>query len=68
MNPDPQNLKMGETVEDLDDPVSRENFRVVIIKPALVEATDLSDPSKARRQLYTYEESSGQWEHEELWP
>ena len=68
MNPDSQNLKMGDTVEDLDDPVSRKNFRVVIIKPDSVEATNLSDLSKARRQLYTYEEDSGQWKHEELWP
>ena len=68
MNPDPQNLKMGDMVEDLDDLVSRTNFRVVIIKPDSVEATNLSDPSKARRQLYTYEDGSGQWKHEELWP
>jgi hypothetical protein len=68
VNPDPQNLKMGETVEDLDDSVSRKNFRVVIIKPYSVEATNFSDLSKARRQLYTYDESSGQWKHEELWP
>lgn len=68
MNPDPQNLKMGDMVEDLDDPVSRNYFRVVIIKPDSVEATNLSDLSKARRYLYTYEESSGQWKHEELWP
>ncbi len=68
VNPDPQNLKMGDTVEDLDDPVSRKNFRVVIVKPDFVEATNLSDPSEARRQLYTYEEGSGQWKQEELWP
>jgi hypothetical protein len=59
---------MGDMVEDLDDLVSRTNFRVVIIKPDSVEATNLSDPSKARRQLYTYEDGSGQWKHEELWP
>jgi pyridoxamine 5'-phosphate oxidase len=68
VNPDPENLKMGDMVEDLDDPVSRKNFRVVIIKPGSVEATNLSDPFKARRQLYTYEEGSKQWKHEELWP
>jgi pyridoxamine 5'-phosphate oxidase len=68
VNPDPENLRMGDMVEDLDDPVSRKNFRVVIIKPDSVEATNLSDPSKARRQLYTYEEASGLWKHEELWP
>ena len=68
VNPDPQNLKMGDMVDDLDDSVSRKNFRVVIIKPLSVEATNLSDLYKARRQLYAYEESSGQWKHEELWP
>jgi hypothetical protein len=59
---------MGEKVDDLDDPVARKNFRVVIIKPDSVESLDLSDPSKARRQRYTYDESSGEWKHEETWP
>ncbi|KAI6876935.1 26S proteasome regulatory subunit [Hortaea werneckii] len=62
------NLKTGEKVTTLDDPVSRSNFRVVVIKPEEVESTDLSDPVKARRQRYTYEKSTGKWTHVETWP
>lgn len=64
----PDNLKLGEKVDDLNDPLARKNFRVVIIKPDSVESTDLSDPSKARRQRYSYDETSGEWKHEETWP
>ena len=54
----------------MDDEIARENFRVVVIRPDEVEATDLSDPSKARRQLYTYkvEDGVGRWTEETLWP
>ncbi|KAI7110064.1 hypothetical protein KC352_g36355 [Hortaea werneckii] len=62
------NLKTGEKVTTLDDPVSRSNFRVVVIKPEEVESTDLSDPAKARRQRYTYDKSTGKWSHVETWP
>lgn len=53
-------------MEDLNDPVARKNFRVIVIKPEEVEQLDLSDPAKARRQQYTYVD--GEWKHEELWP
>ncbi|TKA69498.1 hypothetical protein B0A55_07990 [Friedmanniomyces simplex] len=65
---DDRNLKLGEKVNTLDDPVARQNFRVVVIKPEMVESTDLSDPTKARRQQYRYDGSSGQWSHVETWP
>ena len=52
----------------LDDPVAIENFRIVVIKPEEVESLDLSDPAKARRQVYKYDQSSGKWSHEETWP
>lgn len=68
INPDPENLKLGENIDDLDDPIARKTFRVVIIKPDFVESVDLSDPSKARRQRYAYDDSSGEWTHEETWP
>ena len=76
MHPD-HDHKLGQSVTDLHDPVARENFRVVIIKPDEVEQTDISDPVKARRWKYTFvaaegpdDESKGQgkWESEELWP
>jgi pyridoxamine 5'-phosphate oxidase len=59
---------VGTKVEDLEDPVARANFRVVIIKPESMESVDLSDPTKARRQVYKFDESSGQWAHTECWP
>ena len=59
----------------LDDPIARDNYRVVIIKPDEVEQLDLSDPTKARRWLYRFvvdqaegEEAKGEWKIEELWP
>ena len=74
-------LKMGGDVihtrqlpskaEDLHDPVARKNFRLVVIVPDSVEQTDLSDPEKARRFRYTFDDSSranAGWRTEELWP
>ena len=66
--------KLGQKVTDLEDPIARENFRVVIIKPDEVEAVDLSDPATARRKLWSFvdKEANGQrvgeWKEEELWP
>lgn len=55
---------------DLHDPIARENFRVVIIKPNVVEQLDISDPAKGRRWNYTFVEKKeqGEWLTEELWP
>ncbi|MCJ1225638.1 hypothetical protein MMC12_002287 [Toensbergia leucococca] len=58
--------QLGQKVTDLEDPVARENFRVVIILPDEVEQCDISDPEKARRWRYKYVE--GDWTTEELWP
>jgi hypothetical protein len=55
-------------VEDLEDPTARENFRVVVIKPEVVESIDLKDPSTSRRHVYTFNESDGSWDHQECWP
>lgn len=63
--------QLGQKVEDLNDPIARSNFRVVIIKPDEVEQLDISDPAKARRWKYTFVadgEGQGKWETEELWP
>ena len=67
--------RLGQKVTDLHDPIARENFRVVIIKPEEVEQLDLSDPTKARRWKYTFaaekgpnEEATGEWKKQELWP
>lgn len=65
---DEKNLKLGEKVEDLDDPIARENFRLVVIKPDEVESVDLSDPGTARRQVYKLDASDGSWSQQECWP
>ena len=61
-------LKREAKVENFDDPVARENFRVVIIKPEEVEQCDISDPATANRKLYKYDPKSVSWKMEELWP
>lgn len=65
---DKEHLHIGEKVIDLEHPTARKNFRVVVIKPEVVEAIDLNDPAKSRRRVYTYNTSTGQWDSEERWP
>ena len=65
---DDKHLKLGSKVDTLDDEVARKNFRIVVIKPEFVESTDLSDPTKSRRQQYHYDSSTGKWSHVETWP
>ena len=67
--------QLGQKVQDLHDPIARENFRVVVIRPEEVEMLDLTDPATARRKLYTFvvkkdpgAEGKGEWKEEELWP
>ncbi len=64
---DEKELGLGKKVEDLNDPVARKHFRVVIIKPEEVEQLDLSDPVKSRRHRFSID-PSGEWRTEELWP
>ncbi|KAL8828174.1 MAG: hypothetical protein Q9170_006715 [Blastenia crenularia] len=67
-----QDHQLAQKVEDLDDPIARSNFRVVVIKPDEVEQTDISDPATARRWKYTFvadaHDGKGEWTKEELWP
>jgi len=68
---DEKNLGLGQKVNDLHDSVARKNFRLVVIVPDMVEQTDLSDPDKARRFRYTFDESTranAGWKTEETWP
>ncbi|KAI9883380.1 MAG: glutathione S- transferase, nitrogen catabolite repression regulator [Watsoniomyces obsoletus] len=51
---DEPSLALGVKVNDLEDPVARRNFRVVVIKPAVVEQLDLSEPDSSRRYRFTY--------------
>ncbi|KXH59793.1 hypothetical protein CSAL01_07312 [Colletotrichum salicis] len=79
-NPPTDTLKLGQKVEDLEDEVARENFRVVVIVPTEVDQTDLSASEDPRRYLYRFvgAEAEGEaeggaervngWEKTELWP
>ena len=65
--------KLGQKIDDLEDPIARSNFRVVVIRPESVEQLDLTDPETARRWRYDFvevegEEGRGEWKVEELWP
>jgi hypothetical protein len=71
-NPD---LRLGQKVTNLHDPVARENFRVVLILPEEVEQLDLSDLDDVRRRKWTLvmgeddeDGPHGQWEEAEIWP
>ncbi|RDL30705.1 Uncharacterized protein BP5553_10050 [Venustampulla echinocandica] len=77
--PTDKSLRLGQQVSDLEDPVARKNFRVVIIKPDEVERVDLSNPERVQRWKFTYvspksgpldqrREGVGEWKTEELWP
>ncbi|OAL37720.1 hypothetical protein AYO20_02897 [Fonsecaea nubica] len=63
-----------------EETLARKNFRVAIITPEQVEAVDLTDPTKATRQIWTLaeegggpggpqpSESIGEWNRVETWP
>lgn len=59
-------LGLGQTVDDLHDPVARKNFRVVVVRPEEVERLDLSDLQNVRRVQWTLR--GDRWEEVELWP
>ncbi|KAK2736718.1 hypothetical protein FQN57_000566 [Myotisia sp. PD_48] len=75
-------LKQGEMVHDLHDPVARKNFRVVVIVLNEVEVIDLSEIGKSTRFRWKLTKGTGEtdfvtgnnedgqwhWVEEELWP
>ncbi|KAI1151852.1 pyridoxamine 5'-phosphate oxidase-domain-containing protein [Nemania diffusa] len=68
-----EGLALGQRVTDLEDPVARANFRVVVIAPDEVDQTDLSDPEHPRRWIHTYigagyGRGHHEWETVEVWP
>ncbi|PYI36888.1 hypothetical protein BP00DRAFT_452922 [Aspergillus indologenus CBS 114.80] len=69
-HPETSELKIGQKVEDLKDPVARRNFRVVVIKPEEVEMLDLSKAPDAVRKRWTVgrDGDTEKWEEVELWP
>lgn len=61
-----EGLGLGQIVEDLEDGVARENFRVLVIVPEEVDRVDLTDPERGRRWDYRLE--GREWKERELWP
>lgn len=77
--PPEEGLGVGQEVDDLEDPVARRNFRVVVIVPDEVDQVEYKDPKKPRRWVYIYRgrswqakesggEITGEWEKVEVWP
>ncbi|OJJ62100.1 hypothetical protein ASPSYDRAFT_40702 [Aspergillus sydowii CBS 593.65] len=65
---DPQ-LKLGQKIEDLKDPIARANFRVLLILPQEMEVLDFSNPDDVRRTRWTLaDRDEGKWKETELWP
>lgn len=67
---DGEGLGLGQNVEDLDDPVARSNFRVIVLVPDEVDRVDLSNPEEGKRWIYrlNWKGGEGSWSEEELWP
>jgi pyridoxamine 5'-phosphate oxidase len=63
----PEGFGLGQKVSDINDEIARQNFRVVVIRPLVVELVDLSDPSNGKRRTWKYQKD-GSWSEEELWP
>ncbi|KAL4802387.1 pyridoxamine 5'-phosphate oxidase-domain-containing protein [Aspergillus unguis] len=62
-------LKLGQKVEDLKDPVARQNFRVLLIWPQEMERLDFSNPDDVRRTNWALTDAeAGKWTETELWP
>lgn len=69
--PSSSDLKLGQKVTDLHDPVARSNFRVVIIRPEEVERLDLTDQENGKRWNWKVTDADGtgsRWEEIEVWP
>ncbi|KAL1976965.1 hypothetical protein VTN31DRAFT_3247 [Thermomyces dupontii] len=68
--PGDANLRLGQLVPDLQDPIARKNFRVVVIRVHEVDRLDLSKPEDCRRWKFTCAPTGddGRWEEVELWP
>ncbi|KAI1163271.1 pyridoxamine 5'-phosphate oxidase-domain-containing protein [Nemania serpens] len=69
-----EGLALGQQVTDLEDPIARANFRVVVIVPDELDQADLSNPERPRRWIHTYVGGAGhargqnEWETVEVWP
>lgn len=65
-----EGLSLGQKVDNLDDPIARKHFRVLLVVPEEVDRVDLTDPSRGRRWNYKLSgpEGDGKWKTTELWP
>ena len=55
---------LGQRVDDLDDRLARENFRVCVLIPAEVDRVDLSEADDPKRWLYTFVGKTGETSHD----
>ena len=65
---DHEALGVGRDIHDLEHPVARKHFRVVVIVPEVVERLDMHDPKTARKHVYRFDSESGTWSQQEFWP
>lgn len=66
-------LKLGQQSSDLHDEIARQNFRILVIRPEAVEATDFTFSEVGNRMQWTLMTSTTnpgemRWELDELWP
>jgi pyridoxamine 5'-phosphate oxidase len=67
--PEGPGMKLGQDCQDLDDPVARKNFRVVIIRPFCVDRIDyVKQTGTALRERHTLDMDALEWKVQNLWP
>ncbi|KAG5977031.1 hypothetical protein E4U55_007103 [Claviceps digitariae] len=59
-------LRLGQKVQDMQDDLARQNFRVLVIVPDEVDKVDLAAGEGGRRWKYTLQGEA--WKETELWP
>ncbi|KAK4610751.1 hypothetical protein CLAFUW4_13571 [Fulvia fulva] len=65
---DDEILGVGRQIHDLEHPIARKHFRVVVIVPEVVERLDMQDPRTARKHVYTFNSEHDSWTYQECWP
>jgi len=59
-------LGFGQKIDDLEDELARQNFRVVVVVPHEVDQVDLSDLDGHKR--WRHRLLDGKWQTVEVWP
>lgn len=63
-------LKQAQNIEDLHHAPSRSNFRVVVVRPEVVECMNLAPPPESKRHVWSLRggRDNAHWEEDERWP